>query len=111
MKRLYFLITIVLLLYPVIGFSSEDDLIAIDQRISEIERRLELIQDKEKEYDALTREIDRAKYKVLIRRERELKAKRDEVSKELEELLKEKNGLIDELDELRAKRRMIQDQH
>lgn len=108
MKKLFLSFTILLLIYPSISFSAEEDTNAIDQRISEIERRLEFIKDKEKEYDDINRELDRPKYKVLIRRERELKAKKETLGTELEELLKERESLTKELNELRDKKRVLE---
>jgi len=48
MKKLILIITLMLLLYPSIGLSSEDELVFIDEKISVIEKRLEFIRGKEK---------------------------------------------------------------
>lgn len=107
MKRLSFLIMILFLIPHLSVFSSEEELRIIDERISQIEQKLEIIKGKEKEYDDITRELGRAKYKVLIRRERELKKKQEELKNELEPLLEEKTNLLKELDGLKAKRKEL----
>lgn len=70
-----------------------------------IEKRLEFIRGKEKDFEDITKDLKRGKYTVLIRRERELMKRKDELSKEIENLLDEKNQLMSELDELRKRRK------
>jgi len=82
----------------------------IEQRIREIEKRIGFINDKEMEREGLEMELDRAKYKVLLRRKRELKARKEEIEKELEYLRKERDDLIKELEGLRSKKRILENE-
>ncbi len=107
MKKLILLITLMLLFYPLKSPLSQDELRSIDERISVIEKRLEFIRGKEKEFEDIMKDLNRAKYTVLIRRERELRKRKDELSKELENLLDEKNQLMSELDALRTRRKQL----
>lgn len=105
MRKLILLITLMLVLYPLKSPLSQDELKGIDERISVIEKRLEFIRGKEKDFEDITKDLNRGKYTVLIRRERELRKRKEELSKEIENLLDEKNQLMSELDELRKRRK------